>query len=69
MWELVRDWNKAQQEWTNSNLKTLNPDEVEKEHKRMRVGAMRLLHQFEAAKMQKVAKLVEGVKNEIESFK
>jgi len=51
LWELVGDWSKCKQSWETSVLKTLNPDEVEKEHKRMRVAVMRLVHQFETAKL------------------
>lgn len=35
LWELVRDWSSSKNLWETAVLKTLNPDDVEKEHKRM----------------------------------
>jgi hypothetical protein len=62
LWELVRDWTASKNIWETAVLKTLNPDEVEKEHKRMRTAGVRLVAFFEIAKQSKpcgVAKQLE----------
>jgi hypothetical protein len=46
LWAMCHDWNKFKNEWENSVLRTLNPDEVEKEHKRLRTGIQRLCNTF-----------------------
>jgi hypothetical protein len=50
-------------------LKNLNPDEVEKEHKRMRSGIGKLVMQFESLKMPKVGAVAKQIQSEVELFK
>jgi len=69
LWELCRDWTQNKNIWQTSVLKQLNPDEVEKEHKRMRVGIMRLVQQFEVAKLSKVGAVAKALQTEIDGFK
>jgi septal ring factor EnvC (AmiA/AmiB activator) len=47
LWEICRDWNTNKNIWQTSVLNTLNPDEVEKEHKRMRTEITRLVMTFD----------------------
>jgi hypothetical protein len=35
LWALCRDWTVSSAIWQQAVLKTLNPDDVEKDHKRM----------------------------------
>lgn len=50
-------------------MKTLNPDDVEKEHKRMRTACMRLVVGFEQAKQQKPLTVAKNIQSEIDAFK
>lgn len=50
-------------------LKTLNPDEVEKEHKRMRTAVVRLVAGFDAAKQTRPGAVAKQLETEISGFK
>jgi hypothetical protein len=74
LWELCRDWSNSKNVWENAVLKTLVPDEVEKEHKRMRTAVMRLCVGFEQAKTSNSKpggplQVAKSIQSEIEAFR
>ena len=69
LWELVRDWTSSKNLWEQAVLKTLNPDDVEKEHKRMRTAVVKLVTIFDNAKQSKPAGVAKQLEGEISAFK
>jgi dynein heavy chain len=70
LWQLVADWERSKYHWTMSVLRSLVPDEVEKEHKTMRSVCARLDAIFSRDKAtQKPGGLAKLILREIEEFK
>jgi hypothetical protein len=65
-WQLVVDWQKNKTHWETTVLRTLVPDDVEKDHKKMRADANRLSGYFEREKITKPLSVAKNLFVEID---
>lgn len=68
-WQLVADWERNKRHWESAVLRSLVPDDVEKDHKTMRSTCARLDNLFVRDKLPKPGALAKAILKEIEEFK
>lgn len=68
-WQLVADWERCKRHWESAVLRSLVPDDVEKDHKTMRSTCARLDNLFVRDKLPKPGALAKAILKEIEEFK
>jgi dynein heavy chain len=70
LWNLVAEFEqKMNKDWVSGALKTLVPEEIESDYKRMSTLCKRLINIFESNKLPKPLKIAQNMKKDFDDFK